>query len=345
MTDQPSGTAVPETEITERVDLLLPSGRQNPAAIGWSRHQLHNTDALGAGRLPVAWGRNKRWEYWAVTTPTHVIALTIAGLDFASLHQLWVLDRATLTPIDTVCIGPLGRDVRLPGTLGAGPARARAQELRIDIEETAEGTRLRARSERVVIDITATIPSGHEVVATSSPFSPRLAQYTVKDVDRPAVGSLWIDGVHHPVPAGASWAVLDHARARSPYGTHWNWAAGSGSTDDHRIGLQLGGGGKRYEGPSQNAFTVDGRVHKVAEYLDWSYDEADWLAPWRITNARVDLTFTPYYDRVAHMNFVVIASHTHQCFGRFDGWLVGDAGEPIRVENVEGWAEDVHNRW
>ncbi|GAA3889173.1 DUF2804 domain-containing protein [Leifsonia kafniensis] len=345
MTDAAAGpvNTADEREITEPVALLLPNGRQNPDAIGWTRHQLHNTDSLGRGLY--AWGRNKRWEYWGITTPTHVIALTIAGLDFASLHQLWVLDRRTLTPIDTVVIGPLGRNVTLPGTLGTGPSRARGKRLSIDMDEVDGGTRLRAESARVRLDVIATIPENHEAPGTSSPFSDRLAQYTVKDVDRPTVGRLWVDGEEFAVPAGESWAVLDHARARSPYGTHWNWGAGAGLTDGKRIGLQLGGGGKRCRGPSQNAFTVDGRVHKVAELLNWEYDTDDWLAPWRIHSARVDLTFTPFYDRFSTMNFVVIGSRTHQCFGHYSGWLRDDAGERIRVDGVVGWAEDVHNRW
>lgn len=64
-----------------------------------------------------------------------------------------------------------------------------------------------------------------------------------------------------------------------------------------------------------------------------------------IGSDRVDLVFTPFYDRVAAMNFLVVASRTHQCFGHYPGWLVDDAGTRIRVENVVGWAEDVHNPW
>ena len=48
------------------------------------------------------------------------------------------------------------------------------------------------------------------------PWSPPLFQYTVKDVARPAAGRLWVDGLEHAVPAGESWAVLDHGRGRWP---------------------------------------------------------------------------------------------------------------------------------
>ena len=64
-----------EREITEPVDLCLPSGRLNRAAVGWTRGPLHRTAMTG-------WGRTKRWEYWGFVTPTHVIALTVADLDY-----------------------------------------------------------------------------------------------------------------------------------------------------------------------------------------------------------------------------------------------------------------------
>ena len=36
-------------------------------------------------------GRNKRWEYWNVMTPQHIVALTVSSLDYAAVHEVWVL--------------------------------------------------------------------------------------------------------------------------------------------------------------------------------------------------------------------------------------------------------------
>ena len=50
-----------EREITEPVDLATPDGRRlNPAACGRSRRPLHRANLRGS------WGRNKRWDYWAI---------------------------------------------------------------------------------------------------------------------------------------------------------------------------------------------------------------------------------------------------------------------------------------
>ena len=40
----------------------------------------------------------------------------------------------------------------------------------------------------------------------------------------------------------------------------------------------------------------------------------------------------------------VVASSTDQCFGHWSGTVrLGD--DVLDVDDVEGWAEDVHNRW
>jgi hypothetical protein len=329
-------------EITEPVRLVRRDGRLDPASTGWTRRQLHDTDRIGHGLY--GWGRNKRWEYWGVVTPTHIIALTIAGLDFANVRQLWVLDRATLIAIDGFEIGPLGRGMRLTGTHGAGVNESRGRTLSLRFEDTESGTLLQARSERVRVELMAGVRPGHEALGIASPHSRRLVDYTVKDVDRPTTGTLVIDGVAHDA---AGFAVLDHARSRGLYRTDWNWGAAVGEIGGRRIGINLGGGGPRglLNGLSHTAFTLDGRLHRIPTALEWEFDPSDWMRPWRMSTDRVDLTFTPFYDRYAHTDLLVIRSTTHQCFGTFAGRVQTDDGEWIVVDGLEGWAEDVRNRW
>ena len=66
-----------ERELTEPVALCLPNGSLNREAVGWSRRPLHDTSGIGRGIRDR--GRNKRWEYWAVLTPTHIVSLTVSS--------------------------------------------------------------------------------------------------------------------------------------------------------------------------------------------------------------------------------------------------------------------------
>lgn len=335
----------PDREITAPVALLTSRGLQNPDAVGWARTSMIDTDAVGRGIR--GWGRTKRWEYWAITTPTHIVALTIGALDYANVRGVWVLDRSSSEEIDLFEISPLGFGVDLPGTLGRGPARSSGRAATLEFTDSDSGTLLLARTPRVKVDVVASLPPLHEAMGTAAPFSPFLAEFTVKDMDRPAHGTIEIDGVLHEVPVGSSWALLDHLRGRLPYRTHWNWGAGAGMCGGHRIGLQLGGGGPLAirHGVSQNAFTVDGRVHKVAAPLAWEFDASDWSAPWRVRNDRMQLELTPFHVRSSRTDMLVVASIANQSFGHWSGRIRTDEGTWIEVHDVVGWAEDVQNRW
>lgn len=346
-----------EREITEAVPLTRPSGRLEPAAIGWTRHPLHDTSGIGRGR--VGRGRNKRWEYWAVTTPDVIVGVTVAMLDYATLNQVWVLDRRTMTEIDRSVATPLSRGVVLPASLGDGPATASVPgiETRIselpgsaapggpDISGDTGGTRIRATTDRVSIDVVAERPAGHEAMGVVVPWSDTRFQYTVKDVARPARGTITIDGVTHELSAGESWAVLDHGRGRWPYRMDWHWGAASGSEHGRRIGVQLGGLWTDGTGSTENAISIDGRLHKLGGRLEWRFDASDWLRPWAITGDRVDLRFEPFHDRVARTALGVIHSETHQCFGTYRGTVTDDSGERIAIDALTGWAEYVRQRW
>ena len=340
---RPRPLAVPEREIVEPVSLPRPDGRLNPDAVGWTRTPLITTDGVGRGR--VGRGRNKRWEYWAVTTPTHIVALVTSDIDYAAVHGIWFLDRATGATVSHDAIGVLGGSVSMPGTLGGGKVRTSTRAVRIAIDEDAGGTRLRARGDRVSFDIYAHRPEGHESLGVVVPWTETLFQYTVKDVARPASGTITVDGVTHLVPDGESWATLDHGRGRWPYDMRWNWGAGSGRTDGRVIGIQVGGKWTDGTGSVENALVVDGRLTKISEELVWEYSSTDWMAPWRVTGSDVDLTFTPFHLKESVTDLKVFAGKTHQCFGHWDGRVRDETGTWIRVAGVVGWAEDVHNRW
>lgn len=69
------------------------------------------------------------------------------------------------------------------------------------------------------------------------------------------------------------------------------------------------------------------------------------MAPWHIVGDGVDVVFTPFHERVARTNLLVVAGETHQCFGEFAGWIADGDGRRVDVAGVTGWAEEARNRW
>jgi len=327
-----------EREITEPVDLCLPSGRLNPAAVGWSRVPLHRPNLRG-------WGRGKRWEYWGIVTPELVVGLTVSSIDYAGVQSVYALDRATGEETVRDAVVPLARGVVLPPSCGVGRAHVAADGLRIDLEEVDQGTRILARTDEVDLDLLALRGPGHQSMAVVVPWSERTFQYTVKDVGRPASGRATVRGTAYDIDPTTSFAVLDHGRGRWPYSITWNWGAGFGTLGGHAFALQLGGKWTDGTGSTENAVTVDGVVHKIGDELSWDYDRADWTRPWRISGPSLDLAFRPFHERAARTNLLVVASETHQCFGHYDGWVLGPDGDRMTVEGIVGWAEEARNRW
>lgn len=339
-------------ELTEPVSLTLPNGRLAPEAIGWARQPIVDTSGVARGR-----GRNKRWEYWNVTTPTHILALTVSSIDYAAVHEVWVLDRGTERSWGKNATVIPARGVELPAAVESGRARARAKDLEIDIDPStgsgteggsdaaAGGTRLRARTPDVAFDVVAELPEGHERLAVVVPWSSTRYQYTVKDIARPASGSLTVEGMTYEVPAGESWAVLDHGRGRWPYDVRWNWGAGSGRSGGRVVGIQVGGKWTVGTGSTENAVYIDGRLHKIHDELAWKYDLADWRRPWHVSGGGLEASFTPFYDKTSRMNLGVVSARTDQCFGHWSGAFTVPGGETLTFAGILGWAEEVHNRW
>ena len=327
-------------EITAPVSLTRTDGRLNPAAVGWARQPLVETAGLGRGR-----GRTKRWEYWGVVTDNHLVGVTVSSIDYAAVHEVWIreIDSAREWHRTATVLPPRG--VTLPESLGRGPVRARTRGLAVDIDEVAGGTHLRASIEGAEIDIVAALPPGHERLAVVVPWSETRFQYTVKDVARPASGTLTLDGRRVELPEGRSWAVLDHGRGRWPYDIRWNWGAGAGTSGDRTIGIQVGGRWTEGTGSTENAVVIDGRVHHIPVELTFDYDIARWRTPWRISGGGLEATFTPFHLKATHRNLGLLAAHTDQCFGHWSGTFTDPEGTVTPFADLAGWCEEVHNRW
>ncbi|MFF5483937.1 DUF2804 domain-containing protein [Streptomyces virginiae] len=348
--------ATHEREIVAPVDLCRPDGRIAPQAIGWSRTPLHRC------RIP-GWGRTKRWEYWCVTTPTHLVALTVSDLDYLALNSIYVLEYGTGgREFERTAIVPGGCGVRLPDTVAGaadpasaslvvGPPRPVRGQVRIEIHAEGPATRLRARcvdprGRPVEVDLVVGMPAGHETLSVVVPWDERRFQYTSKHTARPATGTVRIaDDV---LAFGEdAWGTLD-GRGRWPRSVVWNWGAASGRTDGRTVGLQFGGRWTRGTGATENALCVDGRISKIGQELEWRWSRGDHLAPWSIRSPgtdRVDLVFTPFHNRSTRTDIGLLANRTDQCFGHYTGSIRTDDDERIEVDRLLGWAEDVRMRW
>lgn len=333
-----------QVEHTSSTSLVAADGTLIPTAVGWSRHPVHTTD-----NLPTGWWyayRTKKWEYWGITSSEVALGLTIADLDFGTVLQLYLFDRSTGEAITTeVPTVPPNRDlVSLPGSLPPLTARGNAGDTEIEFEDAKEGnkTRLRARTERVLVDLE--VDTSGESLSVVVPWSSARYQYTVKSPGLPVTGTVTIDG--RSIELSDAWATLDRGRGRWPYVMSWNWGTASGlNAEKRRIGLTLGARWTDGTGTTENALVVDGRMASgPLPDVEWTYDLKNPERAWHIEGPWINATITPWHVRKAQAQKVVMSSYTTQVFGEWTGWAMWGQ-EKVDLDGLVGWAEDAANRW
>lgn len=336
-----------EPEITTAVDLCLPNGRLNRDAVAWSRHPVQRCNLRGS------WPRKKRWDFWGVTTDTHMLALTYGCTDYLGTAAVTWLEYDVGKRIEHLRVLPLARGMRFPETVAGASMCYEAKDIRVALLEEPGGTRLqgwfRTREHELEADVLIERPAQHETLNVVIPWSDACFQFTSKQNTRPARGAVRFDGREHMFHAGNNaYGCLDYGRGIWPYRTVWNWGAASGVQGDHVVGLNLGGKWTDGTGMTENGLCIDGRLHKISEPLTWEYDRSDFRRPWRMyapATQRVDLEFVPTIDVAQRIELGVVGTDLHWVLGYYDGTVVTDTGESLSITRLLGWAEEHRARW
>jgi hypothetical protein len=81
--------------------------------------------------------------------------------------------------------------------------------------------------------------------------------------------------------------------------------------------------------------------------MDFTFDPHDYKKPWKMVSpdGRLELVFTPFFERVAKTDAVVLKSEVHQMFGHYNGWAISDSGEKLEIKELIGWAEEHYAKW
>jgi len=139
--------------------------------------------------------------------------------------------------------------------------------------------------------------------------------------------------VGQPVPGSAGQARSDHS---------------STAINGRTIGLQFGGKWTEGTGYTENALCIDGRLTKLHEEHEWTYDWDEPMRPWRVRtpgSTQVDVELTPFFDRYDSTDLKALKMEVHQCFGTWAGTVCADDGVPATLDGIDGIAEEARNRW
>jgi hypothetical protein len=343
-----------QREITHASPLLEPDGRLSQ--IGWSRQPLLDCNLEAASFYRVRrlqWPRIKRWDYYGLTTPEFYFSATLAHLGYAGTVFVYVIDFATGSMHEETVLIPLGSGIALPrnSESGASTFSSKAARLRFWVENGTRRVQVAwpgfNHGEGVEADLTMVRAPSHESMNIVVPIPPKRFYFNRKINCMPAGGWVRRAGRTSAIEPATSLGNLDWGRGVWDYSSFWVWASASGFLPGGRtLGLNLGYGFGETSAATENAFILDGRIHKL-DQVHFDYNAQDFMRPWHLSapDGRVDLEFVPFKERIARSDVLFIHSEVHQMFGRYSGHMVTDSGERVRLQDFIGFAEEHHAKW
>lgn len=343
-----------QTEIQTHGELLNPSGRV--AQVGWSRQPILdcNLERASFYRLKFLQRfRIKRWDYYAVFTPQRFFSATIADLGYAGNIFVYTIDFATKELHEEGLVIPLGKGISLPRNSTGGNAHFADKNATLTFALDGSTRRISVSwpgfhdGRGIEAEITLEEMNEHESMNIVIPIGEKRFYYNRKINCMPASGCIRYGKIEEILSAETSIGSLDWGRGVWDYASYWQWASASGYLPDGRtIGLNLGGGFGDTSRATENAFILDGKLHKLDQvYID--YDQTDYMRSWRFRDNenRLLLELTPFKERVARTSLVIIDSEVHQMFGHYAGYVIDEDGERTEIDGLVGFAEAHHARW
>ena len=344
-----------QTELTKPSPLLDFGG--NLRQVGWARHPILECNLEIAAfypwfMRPIQFARVKRWDYYAIFTPTRFFSATIADLGYAGNVFVYTLDFDSGELHEEGLVIPLGRGITLSRQT-SGICSFRGQGVAIHFDTTPETRQIFVDwpdfhdGRGIQAEVSLEQHQDHESMNIVIPIRGKRFYYNHKINCLPASGQIKYGGSEMVLEPSTSLGQLDWGRGVWRYNSYWNWASASGFLPDGRtVGLNLGCGFGDTSAATENALLVDGVVHKL-EQVTFEYDPKDFMKPWKFMDdqGRLSLDFVPFKDRVAATRLAVIDSEVHQLFGRYSGKVVTDEGESVYLDGLIGFAEEHHARW
>ena len=336
--------AYEEPELRKPVDLCLTTGRLNREAVGWSRRPLHNCNLSGS---PL---RKKRWNYWCITTDHFLFSVTLSNIDYMGLAFIYFLDFESKFFHEKTVIRPFGKGFDL-GNLVADDTVFADPQLSISMIRNESKTAIKVhcpdfQGNQLNANLLITTPVDHQTLNVVIPWSDSRFQFTSKQHCLSVEGAVNLGDKSYNSAGG--FACLDFGRGIWPFSSFWNWAGGSGKSGSHTIGLNFGAGWTDGTGMNENGIVIDGFLSKISEDLVFDYNSSAFMQPWSIrthASEMVNLTFTPFFERVAKTNALVLRSEVHQMIGRFSGTVQNHSGNSYQIDDLIGWAEEHYARW
>jgi hypothetical protein len=143
-----------------------------------------------------------------------------------------------------------------------------------------------------------------------------------------------------------AWGLFDWMRGVRPRQDIRYWAAACGMASGHLAGFNVGYGSDDTGAGTENAFFLDGILHKLDE-VSFHIPPTNWLEEWKFTSNdnRLTMTFVPDQERSDSRRLLLHSVKRRQVCGTFSGRVILDSGGEFSFWHIRGFAERVKTRF
>lgn len=335
-----------ERELTEPVLLCDSKGLLNPAAIGFARQPIIQSN------LTRNFMRKKKWNYWCVYGEDLLFSVTISHLDYAAVCFVYIFNYETQYFYEKQITIPIGRNVKMTKnvleSLQFTNEGFSIQMIHLQHETHLSVTILDFDSDVLHADLQVYHPLEDESLNVVIPKNRNIFQFTAKHHTLPTTGFVKVGNIRYNFNSDYSFAVLDYGRGVWPREAEWNWAMASQLLGGKRIGLNFGGQWTDGTGMTENAIFVDGKMTKISEDVLFTYDQSNYKKQWTIKTKfsdTVNLTFTPFFERIAKTDVKLVRSEVHQLIGYFNGYIRLPNNTTLHIMQMLGSSEEHLAKW
>jgi len=340
---------MPYNEVQSPVSVLDEQG--SPQNFGWARHPHFFYDPA------LVWAPRRKLsesDRYIVYNPTHMVIFEIRDDGYLGYMGVTVVSLKgkkrstqifqTLFPLGTYempseSISGAVHYRRKKALLDFVPMEGNARIIKVDIPKFG---RSNLRGELVLTE-----PPRAESLVCNLPWwaNGNAFRYSRRSPVFMVEGVIQFGRTEIIFSGGNAWGILDWNRGIRPRLDISNWASACGSHNGQRIGFSVGNGLIDSTTATENAFFVDGRLHKI-DQVTFHISPA-WLSSWRFTSNdnRLEMDFTPLQERIDRRQMLFFSMSRRQVCGNFTGKVVLDDGSTLDFKNITGFAERSRTRF
>ncbi len=303
--------------------------------------------------------RLKEWDYYLISNDRYVVALTIGKTMSLILVSASLIDLDNGKETTKSTFGIVSeKNFSMPESSETGDINYHNANTNISLIHH-NGKRKLTLSMKGFLNnenlnlsfILSHEPQDSMVIATPFYEGNKLFYYNRKIIAMRASGDARLGNQTLSFLPSNSFSLLDWGRGVWPYHTTWYWSAAQGMIGNHLFGFNLGCGFGDTSRATENMLFYDGIASKLEEVTFHipinnrnSYDN---MKQWEITSSdhRLQMVFSPIWDRSINLSAILLSTNQHQVFGRFTGKAFLNDGTIVCLKDFWGFIERVENKW